>query len=289
MKNTLKTIALLGALSALVLGLGAALAPQYLSLFAVLALAMNLGAYFFSDRIVLAMHRAQELSPAEAPRLHEIVRELAQAAQVPTPRLYLIPEAQPNAFATGRDPAHAVVAVTQGILDLLDLRELRAVLAHEMAHVKNRDILISSVAAALVSLVTWGAHALGWFGLGAHDDEDRGGSLLMAILAPLAATLIQLAISRSREYAADETGARLCGDPEALASALARLHEGVHIVPGESSPATASLFIVSPLAGAGSLLQLFSTHPPVENRIARLMQMGSRRTHRPLHSLFADA
>ncbi len=276
MKNTLKTIALLGALSALVLGLGATLAPQYLSLFAVLTLAMNAGAYFFSDRIVLAMHGAQELDPVAAPRLYAIVEELAQAARVPTPRLYLVPEAQPNAFATGRNPSHAVIAVTQGILDLLDARELRAVLAHEMAHVKNRDILISSVAAALVSLVTWAGHALGWFGLGARDEEERGGSLLMALLAPLAATLLQLAISRSREYAADETGARLSGDPEALADALAKLHHGVRAMPGTASPATASLFIVSPLAGAGSLLRLFSTHPPVEERIARLMQMESR-------------
>lgn len=278
MKNQVKTIILLGALSALLVGIGAAVAPGQLWLFGLLAVGVNLGAYFYSDRMVLAMHHARELSPEEAPGLHRIVGELAREAGVPMPRIALIPEAQPNAFATGRNPHHAVVAVTEGILHILDERELRGVLAHEMAHVKNRDILISSIAAAMASLVTWVAHALSFGALfGSSSDEREGspaGGLLLALVAPIAATLVQLGISRSREYLADETGARLSGDPDALASALAKLHEASHVVPqAASQPATASLFIVSPFAGAGGVLHLFSTHPPVEERIERLQAM----------------
>jgi heat shock protein HtpX len=279
MKNQLKTILLLGALSALVVGLGGAIAPEHISLFAAMALLMNMGAYFFSDRIVLAMHHAREIDPAEAPDLHRMVGELAARAGIPTPRVYLIPEAQPNAFATGRNPSHAVVAVTEGILGLLTARELRAVLAHEIAHIKNRDILVSSIAAALASLITYVAHAFGFLGLQGRDEEESSpaGGLLLALVAPLAATLIQLGISRSREYLADETGARLSGDPEALASALMKLEHGAAAIPAAAEPATASLFIVNPLSGGGSLLNLFSTHPSVQDRVDRLLEMAQAR------------
>jgi len=277
MRNQLKTILLLGALSALVVGVGGTVAPQHIMLFAVLALLMNLGAYFFSDRIVLAMHHAREIDPAEAPDLHRMVTELAARAGIPMPRVYLIPEAQPNAFATGRNPSHAVVAVTEGILGLLSARELRGVLAHEIAHIKNRDILVSSIAAALASLVTYVAHAFGFLGAHGRDEEEHGSpvnGLLLALVAPFAATLIQLGISRSREYLADETGARLSGDPEALASALMKLERGAVAIPAAAEPATASLFIVNPFADGGSLLNLFSTHPSVQDRVDRLLRMA---------------
>jgi len=297
MKNQIKSIVLLGVLSALLIVLGGALAPGYLYLFTALALAMNLGAYFFSDRIVLALHRARELAPHEAPELHGIVQELADRARLPKPRVFLIPEAQPNAFATGRNPQHAVVAVTEGILQILDRRELRGVLAHEIAHVKNRDILISSIAAAIASAVTSLAHALSFasfFGGHSDDEESPGGGLLLALVAPIGATLVQLGISRSREYLADETGASLSADPEALAQALLKLERGAQLVPAAAAqPATASLFIMNPLAGAGSLLSLFSTHPPVEERVRRLMMLakGGRREVKDRHAdapLWAD-
>lgn len=282
MKNQLKTILLLGALSALVVSIGNVLAPGHLGLFAVLALAMNAATYFFSDRIVLAMSRAQEVSPAEAPGLHSMVEDLSRRAGIPKPRVYLIPEAQPNAFATGRNPAHGVVAVTQGIVQLLDARELRGVLAHELAHIKHRDILVSSVAAALGSIVTYAANALSFaalFGGGSRDSEEEGepggaaGGLLLAVVAPVAATLVQLGISRSREYLADEGGAQISGDPAALAGALLKLERAAEIVPAQPAPATASLFIVNPLRGGG-LLGLFSTHPPVEERVRRLQALA---------------
>lgn len=288
MWNQLKTVVLIGALSALVLGIGAALAPGHLSLFVVLALAMNLGAYFFSDRLVLAMHRAQELDPTRAPELHAMVEELAQRAEIPTPRLYLIPEAQPNAFATGRNPRHGVVAVTEGIIGLLSPRELRGVLAHEIAHIKNRDILVSSIAAALASIVTYVANALTFAGLfgGRSEESEEGsgaGGMFLALVAPIAASLVQFGISRSREYMADETGARLSGDPEALASALLKLERRAELVPAESpQPATASLFIVNPIAGSGSLLRLFSTHPSTEERVRRLRALTSAPGGAPL-------
>jgi len=252
MKNQLKTILLLGALSALVVGIGGAVAPSYIYLFGVLALAMNLGAYFFSDRIVLKMHGAQEVSAQEAPQLHRMVAELATRANIPMPRVCIMPDEQPNAFATGRNPQHGVVAVTQGILRLLDERELRGVIAHELAHIKNRDILVSSIAAAAAALISYIANALTFgamFGMGQSDDEEGSpaGGLLVALVAPIAATLIQLGISRSREYLADETGAAISGDPEALARALLKLERGSQVLlPAQTSPATASLFIVNP-------------------------------------------
>jgi heat shock protein HtpX len=279
MKNQLKTIVLLGALSALVVGVGRALAPGYTFVFAAFAVLMNLGAYFFSDRIVLAMHRAKEVPEHLAPDLHSIVAELASRAAIPKPRVFVIEEAQPNAFATGRNPKHGVVAVTEGIMQLLDRRELRAVLAHEIAHIKNRDILVSSIAAAAASVLSYLANMAMFsslFGGGSDDErEGAGGGILLAIVAPIAATLIQLGISRSREYLADETGARLCGDPRALASALRKLERGAAMIPQHAAqPATASLFIMNPLAGGGSLLELFSTHPRVEERIARLERLA---------------
>ncbi|HEY1416750.1 MAG TPA: zinc metalloprotease HtpX [Myxococcaceae bacterium] len=273
--NQLKTVLLLGILSAILVGLGGAIGPNALGLSLVLALAMNLGAYFFSDRIVLAMHRAQELSPAEAPELHRMVAELSARAGIPTPRVYLIPEAQPNAFATGRNPEHAVVAVTTGILEALDPRELRGVLAHELAHVRNRDILVSSIAATVAAAITYVAHAVGFFGAAASDDDGPSPvqSLLLALVAPIAATLIQLGISRSREYGADATGAEISGDPDSLARALEKLDQAAHAIPAPMQPATASLFIVNPFSATEGVLNLFSTHPSMRERIRRLRAM----------------
>lgn len=281
MRNQLKTIVLLGALSALLVAFGATLGRGYLYLFTGLALVMNLAAYFFSDRIVLRMHGARPIAPEEAPRLHAAVAELAARAGIPKPRVYLIDEPHANAFATGRNPEKAVVAVTRGILALLDERELRGVLAHELAHVKNRDILVASVAAGLAAAISNLANALAFSSLlggGAQDEEGHPGQgLLFVLVAPIAATLVQLGVSRSREYLADETGARLCGDPLALASALAKLQRGAEALPTEApTPATASLFIVNPF-GAGMLegaARLFSTHPPAEERIRRLEAMA---------------
>ena len=273
--NQLKTILLLGILSAILVGIGGALGPDALGISLVLALVLNVGAYFFSDRIVLAMHRAQELSAAQAPELHGMVAELATRAGIPMPRLYLIPEAQPNAFATGRNPEHAVVAVTSGILEVLDRRELRGVLAHELAHVKNRDILVSSIAATVAAAITYVAHAVGFLGMGSSDDDgpSPAQSLLLALVAPIAATLIQLGISRSREYGADATGAEISGDPEALARALEKLDQAAHAIPAPLQPATASLFIVNPFSATEGVLTLFSTHPSMRERIRRLRAM----------------
>ena len=273
--NQLKTILLLGILSAILVGVGGALGSGALGISLVLAVVMNLGAYFFSDRIVLAIHRAQEISPAESPELHRMVAELAARAGVPVPRLYLIPEAQPNAFATGRNPEHAVVAVTSGILQVLEPRELRGVLAHELAHVKNRDILVSSLAATVAAAITYVAHAVGFFGMASSDDDgpSPAQSLLLALVAPLAATLIQLGISRSREYGADATGAEISGDPEALARALEKLDQAAHAIPAPVQPGTASLFIVNPFSGTEGVLNLFSTHPSMRERIRRLRAM----------------
>lgn len=280
MWNQLKTIVLLGGLSAALVGFGSLAAPGWSWAFVALALAMNVGAYWFSDRLVLRMHGARELSPAEAPRLHGMVAELAQRAELPRPRVYLIEDPHANAFATGRNPRHGVVAVTTGLLELLSQRELRGVLAHELAHIKNRDILVASVAAVLATALTSLANLVQFSTLfgGSQSQEEEGGSplgaLALAFVAPIAATLVQMGISRSREFLADETGARLSGDPEALASALARLSRAAERLPGEAQPATASLFIVNPLAGLGRLLSWFSTHPPMEERIERLRRLA---------------
>jgi heat shock protein HtpX len=281
MRNQIKTVLLLGALSAFLIGLGGALGPAYLYGLTALAVVLNLGAYFYSDRIVLALNRAREVSPAEAPGLHGMVEELAVRAGIPKPRVYVIEDPHANAFATGRSPSRGVVAVTTGIVGLLSARELRGVLAHEIAHIKNRDILVSSIAAALASAITAIANALQFsalFGGASQEEGENGspaGSLALAFLAPIAATFVQLGISRSREYLADETGARLSGDPEALASALEKLHLGAELVPGEVQPATAGLFIVNPFAGMGGALRsLLSTHPPMGERVRRLRAMA---------------
>lgn len=267
--NQLKTILLLGLLSALLVGVGGAIAPGALGFLVALALLMNLGAYFWSDRIVLRMHGARPVTAEEAPDLHRMVEQLSERAGIDKPRLFLIPSPQPNAFATGRSPRHGVVAVTEGILRLLDRRELRGVIAHEIAHIANRDILISTIAAAIAAIVGYVAHLSLWFS--PRDGEGSGaGGLLTALFAPIAATLVQLGISRSREYLADETGGRLCEDPNALANALLKLERAAHLVPMEAAPATASLFIVNPFAGGGGMLRLFSTHPPTGERVRRL-------------------
>jgi heat shock protein HtpX len=281
--NQIRTIILLGVLTVGLIALGGSLGPGYLYGFTALALIINFGSYFFSDRIVLAMHRAQEIDPTQSPALHRVIEETAQAAGIPKPRVYLVPEMQPNAFATGRTPQKGVVAVTQGILNLLNERELRGVIAHEIAHIKNRDILVATIAAGIAAAVTYIAHAAQFaamFGGSSQDEgEERGsflGIILMAVVAPIAATIVQLGISRSREYLADETAARLTGDPDSLAGALGKLQRTAEQIPVQMEPATASLFIVSPFAGRSSLLSLFSTHPPMEKRIARLHELSGK-------------
>lgn len=279
MGNTMKTGLLLAALTALFLFLGDALGGRGGMVMAFgLAVLMNGVAYWFSDKIVLRMYRAQEVSEAEAPELHSMVRRLATAAAIPMPRVYQIPTDSPNAFATGRNPRHAAVAVTRGIMRTLTRDELEGVLAHEIAHVQSRDILIGTVAATLagaVMMLARFAQFAAIFGGGGRDREGGGGGLgllAMAIVAPLGAMLVQMAVSRSREYVADEKGARYCGRPESLASALEKISAVSRRVPLEASAATAHMFILSPLSGRG-MLSLFSTHPPVEKRVERLRKM----------------
>jgi heat shock protein HtpX len=243
---------------------------------------MNVFSYWFSDRIVLSMYGARPIEEASAPRLYAIVRRLTTKAGIPMPRVYMIPSETPNAFATGRNPEHAAVAVTEGIMRILDEEELEGVLAHELAHVANRDVLISTVAATLAGAITYMAHMAQWamiFGGGRRDsDEDSGGGgvvggLLMIVLAPLAATLIQLAVSRSREFQADASGAQMAGQPWGLAKALEKLEIASKMAPMQATPATAHLFIVNPLTGGG-WTTLFSTHPPIPERVARLRAMA---------------
>jgi heat shock protein HtpX len=280
MWNQLKTILLFGVLSALLIGIGGALAPNQLGLFIAIAAVMNIVSYFWSDKIVLRMYRARPLSDAEAPELHAIVRELAERAHIPTPRLFLVPGEQPNAFATGRNPKHGAVAVTEGLMELLDRRELRGVLAHEMAHIKNRDVLISTAAAIIASAITTVANVLSFGVMFGGRDREQGGNalsaLFMIVVAPLVATLLQLAISRSREYAADETGAKLAGDPDGLIGALLELEQTARVVPpAHAEPATANLFIVNPFGALESLSRWFSTHPPMAERIERLRRLSA--------------
>lgn len=281
MSNTLKTGLLLAVLTALFLLIGDVVGGQNGMVMAFgLAVLMNFGAYWFSDKIVLRMYGAKEVTEAEAPQLHGVVRRLSLAAGLPMPKVYIIPTDSPNAFATGRNPEHAAVAVTEGILRMLSPDELEGVLAHEMAHVRNRDILVSTVAATLagaVMMLARFAQFAAIFGGGGRDrDDDRGGALgmlFMAIVAPLGAMLIQMAVSRSREYLADETGAKICGKPMSLARALEKISGAGREVPMNATPATAHMFIVSPLTGGG-VLSLFSTHPPVEKRVERLRAMA---------------
>jgi heat shock protein HtpX len=281
MTNVLRTTVLLAALTALFLVIGGAIGGnQGLFIAFVFALLMNFASYWFSDKIVLSMYGAREVSLNEAPDLYRLVQRLAQRAGIPMPRVYIIPSDAPNAFATGRNPQHGAVAVTEGILRMLDTDELAGVLAHELGHIRNRDTLIMTVAATLAGAITMLAHMAQWgaiFGFGRRDEEDSGGGgilglLFMAILAPIAATLIQLAISRSREYFADSTGAAVTGSPSGLARALEKLHYASQRLPMDANPATAHLFIVNPLTG-GSLVNLFSTHPPIEERIRRLRRI----------------
>ena len=281
----LRTTLLLGALTGLILLFGQYMGGQGgLVIAFVFAVVMNFGSYWFSDKIVLRMYGAQEASEAQAPQLHRIVHNLTVRAGLPMPKLYVIPSEGANAFATGRDPSHAAVAVTQGILRLMDERELTGVLAHELDHVKNRDILISSVAATLAGAIMMLANMAQWaaiFGMGRSDDDEDGGGmfgmLVMAFLAPLAAMIIQMAISRTREFAADRTGAAMSGDPLGLASALSKLGLAAERIPMNASPQTSHFFIVNPLSGQ-SVARFFSTHPPLEERIARLRAMSGRMT-----------
>ncbi|RUM88548.1 MAG: zinc metalloprotease HtpX [Thermodesulfatator sp.] len=285
MSHTLRTFLLMAALTALFLIVGDLIGGRNGATFALMmALFMNFFAYWFSDKLALAMSRARPLSEGEDPELHALVARLARQAGLPKPRVYLIPTDTPNAFATGRNPSHAAVAVTAGIRRLLTQEELAGVLAHELAHIKNRDILISSIAAVIAGAISYlaymGQWALFWGGLGGDDDRQGNflalvGALLAIILAPMAATLIQLAISRSREYQADATGARICRCPLALASALEKLEAWNRRLPMQVNPAQAQMFIVNPLSG-DTLMRLFSTHPPIEERIARLREMARR-------------
>jgi heat shock protein HtpX len=277
----LRTTVLMAALIALLALAGNAVGGfQGMLLFGGIGLVMNFLTYWFSDRIALLAHRAQPVGPTEAPTLHALVERLSRRAGIPMPRLYILPSGAANAFATGRNPAHAAVAVTDGILQILSERELEAVLAHELSHVKNRDVLIGTVAAGIAGLISAVGYAM-QFGLAfghSRSNDDRGGglaTLAWIIVAPIIALLIQLAVSRSREYAADASGAALCGDPEALATALMRLEEASHARPYEhGGPATAHLFIVNPLRGtAATIMSLLSTHPPIEDRIRRLQAM----------------
>jgi heat shock protein HtpX len=271
---TLRTTILLAVLSGLFVVIGFAIGGEGTALlFLGMAALMNMGAYFFSDKMALKMSGAKPVSESEAPKLYQAVRELTTRAGLPMPRLYVIPQDQPNAFATGRNPEHSAVAVTQGILTLLSEDELRGVLAHELAHIRHRDILIQSVAATIGAAITYLGYMLLWFG----GDEDSGplglvASLALVLLAPIAATIIQLSISRQREYAADAGGAAISGNPESLATALLRLEQGAAAMPMHVNQAAEPLYIVKPFSAKG-IGGLFSTHPPIEERVKRLRQM----------------
>jgi len=279
MSNVLKTTFLLGALTGLLLLFGQVFGGRTGMIIAFgFAIVMNFGSYWFSDKIVLALYRAKPVNESDDPELYSIVRNLATRAGLPMPRVYRIPQPTPNAFATGRNPENAVVAVTDGIRSLLTADELSGVIGHELAHIGHRDILISSIAATLAGAIMMLASMARWaliFGGGRDNDNNPFGALLMAILAPIAAIIIQMAVSRSREYQADQTGARIAGNPDSLASALEKLTAASKRVPMASNPATSHMFIVKPFSGK-SLFSLFSTHPPVEKRVERLR--GMKRT-----------
>lgn len=284
--NTIKSFILLAGLTALFMVAGQALGGRQGMIFAlVMALVMNFFAYWYSDRMALAMSRAREVTPQQAPDLYRIVERLCGNAGLPMPRIYITPQQTPNAFATGRNPQHAAIAVTEGILSTLNNDELEGVLAHELGHVKNHDILISSIAAVMAGAISYLATMAQWamlfggFGRSSDGEDSAGGALgalLMMIVAPISAALIQMAISRSREFQADATGAAICGRPRSLASALQQLENYNRRLPMQINPATAQMYIVNPLAG-GSLTSLFSTHPPIEERIRRLLSMEKQR------------
>lgn len=286
MRNRLKTLFFLVFLSALLMAFGKLFGGNSgLIVGFTVALAMNFVSYWFSDRIILAMHHAQEVRPGDSQGLYEMVQRLAARANIPVPRLYLIPDHSPNAFATGRNPYHASVAVTQGLLGVLNYQELEGVVAHELAHIKNRDTLIGTIAATLASSVMLMANMTRWASLfgGAqrHEGKQGGGALnllVMSIVAPIAASVIQFAVSRSREYMADASGARICGNPEWLANALRKIHNmSVGLPLQAGGPATAHMYIVNPFSGT-AFLNLFSTHPPIDERIARLLTLNASRS-----------
>src|SRR5512135_224036 len=282
--NTVKTVGLMTFMMVLFVAIGGALGGRSGMVMAVLlATVMNFGMYWFSDKLVLGMYRAQPVTEAEAPELHAIVRTLVQKAGMPMPKVYIIPDETPNAFATGRNPEHAVVAVTQGIMRILSREELSGVIAHELAHIKHRDMLTGTMVATIAGAISMLAQMAQWsmiFGGGRRDD-DRDGSpiaaLVMMIVAPIAAMLVQMAISRTREYEADKGGAGIAGTPSGLANALLKLERGNQVIPmHDAKPATAHMFIVNPLHGGG-LLKLFSTHPPIAERVKRLNEMARGR------------
>jgi heat shock protein HtpX len=275
-----RTWVLLAGLTALFIGVGWAIGGAALWFFVIFSVVMNLAAYFWSDKFAIKAARAQEVSEAEAPELHQLVSELAQLYDVPKPRVYLIPSDQPNAFATGRNPEHAAVAVTQGLLRFLPHDQVRGVLAHEFSHIKNRDILVSSIAAMIAGAIAAIGNIFFFMGFLGGDDDDSPlgaiGGLLLILIAPIAASLLQLAVSRQREYLADATAARKLGTGEPLAEALETLERGRQAVPMQVNPATEALYIVNPLKGAG-VAALFSTHPAIEERIARLREYDRNR------------
>ncbi len=283
--NTVKTIGLMVFMTLLLVFVGAAIGGRSGMIIAfAIATIMNFGSYWFSDKIVLRMYRAQPVSEAEAPELYAIVRTLVQKAGMPMPKVYIIPEETPNAFATGRNPEHAVVAVTQGIMRLLSREELSGVIAHELAHIRHRDMLTGTIVATIAGAISMLAQMAQWamlFGGGSRRDDDEGGSpivaLVMMIVAPIAAMLVQMAISRTREYEADAGGAKIAGNPSGLANALLKLEKGNQVIPmADAKPATAHMFIVNPLHGGG-LMNLFSTHPPIAERVKRLNEMARGR------------
>jgi heat shock protein HtpX len=283
--NTVKTVGLMTLMMVLFVAIGGALGGRSGMVMAIIfATIMNVGMYWFSDKLVLSMYRAQPVTEAQAPELHAIVRTLVQKAGMPMPKVYLIPDETPNAFATGRNPEHAVVAVTQGIMRILSREELAGVIAHELAHIKHRDMLTGTIVATIAGAISMLAQMAQWamiFGGGRRDSDDEGGSpivaIVMMIVAPIAAMLVQMAISRTREFEADKGGAGIAGSPSGLANALLKLEKGSQVIPmHDAKPATAHMFIVNPLHGGG-LLKLFSTHPPIEERVKRLNEMARGR------------
>ena len=278
--NNIKTLVLLVTLTLILVWAGGAMGgKQGMTTALIFALALNFFAYWFSDKIVLKMYSAKQVTESEAPDLYSIVRMLSQKAEIPMPKVYIMEQEQPNAFATGRNPKHAAVAVTTGIMRILSREELQGVIGHELAHVKHRDILISTIAATIAGAISYLAQMAQWamiFG-GHRGDDDDGGSpiaaFVMMIVGPIAAMIIQMAISRSREYSADEGGAQIAGNPRYLAGALRKLHMASQKIPMHATPATSHMFIVNPLSGGG-ILKLFSTHPPIEERIAKLESMS---------------
>ena len=275
--NTMKTAMLMGLMTVLFIFAGSALGGESgMTIALVFALAMNAFTYWFSDKIVLKMYKAKEVSRAEAPELYEMVRRLVNKAGLPMPKVYMINQPQPNAFATGRNPEHAAVAVTTGLMKMLDVDELEGVIGHELAHIKNRDILIGTVAATIAGAISYLTHMAQWaMFFGSSDDEEGGNPIItiaVMIVASVAAMMIQMAISRSREYDADADGARIAGNPRHLSNALRKLDSASQQIPIKAEPATAHMFIVNPLSG-GKIAKLFSTHPPMEERVARLESM----------------